>query len=288
MFENVKQGWALGKQVRKLVFSDKGLILYPVLSAIVVFVEMLVIFLSFFLTSVTFTALAGGAYATAFYIVALFLFYLVSTFTSTYILVAMLLAFRAYASGHRISIGEAFAQTRQYAKLILEWSIFFSVIIMVIRMIEQRLGALGGAIFGLVAGMAVGVATIFVVPVIIDNRAGPIKAIKLSAEFFVKNFGKTFGGFVYSDLYNLMFIAAGIVLMIAGGAAAGISPILGIAVIAFGFILLVFGIIMNFLTINVFKLILYEYTNGKGLPSGISEEYIKNAVKKKRGLLQQQ
>lgn len=278
MFENVKAGWALGKQVRKLVFSDRGLVLYPILSAVVIFAEMLVIFASFYLIAPFSHSLGPGPV----YVVALFIFYLVSTFTSTYILVALLLAFRAYASGHRISMGEAFSQTRQYAKLILEWAIFFSIVLLVIRLIEQRLGAIGRIIFGLVAGIAITVATIFVVPVIMDNRVGPIKAVKISAEFFVRNFGKAFGGFVYSDLYNLMFIASGVLLIVVGALAAGVSGMLGIAVVVFGFVLMVFGMIMNFLTINVFKLMLYEYMNGKGLPSGISEELMKNAVKRKQ------
>lgn len=283
MFENVKQGWALGKQVRKLVFSDHDLVLYPILSAVMVFAEMTAIFLSFFI----FTGFSVNANGIG-YIISLFLFYLISTFTSTYILMALLLAFRAYASGHKISMGDAFSQTRQYAKLILEWAIFFSIVLLIVRLIEQRLGAIGRLIFGLAAGIAIGIATVFVVPVIMDNRVGPIKAIKLSAEFFVRNFGKTFGGFIYSDLYNLMFIASGIVLIIVGAFAAGISIVLGMAVIVFGFILLVFGIMMNFLTLNVFKLMLYDYVNGKGLPSGISEDLMRNAVKKgRRGMFVQ-
>ena len=284
MFENVKQGWELGKQVRKLVFSDHDLVLYPILSAIVVFAEMLVIFASFFLLA-PFSYSAGPGPV---YVIALFIFYLVSTFTSTYILVALLLAFRAYAAGHKISMGEAFSQTFQYAKLILEWAIFFSIVLLIIRLIEQRLGMIGRLIFGLVAGIAIGVATIFVVPVIIDNRVGPIKAIKLSAEFFVRNFGKTFGGFVYSDLYNLMFILSGIALIVVGAIATIASLILGAAVVIFGFVLVVFGMVMNFLTINVFKLILYEYINGKGLPKGIDESLIKNVVKKGRNAPQAQ
>jgi hypothetical protein len=278
VFENIKAGWALGKQVRKLVFSDRGLILYPILSAVVVFAEMLLIFLSFFL-AVPFTYSQGPG---ATYILALFIFYLVSTFTSTYILVALLLAFRAYASGKRISLGDAFSQTRRYAKLILEWAIFYSVVIMVVRLIEARLGAIGRIIFGLAAGVAIGVATIFVVPVIIDNKVGPIHAMKQSAEFFIRNFGKTFGGLMYSDLYNLMFIAGGIAIIIIGALALSTSAILGITVAALGLILLVFGIIMNFLTINVFKLILFDYMNGKALPSGISEDLMKQSIQKSR------
>lgn len=281
MFENIKAGWALGKQVRKLVFSDHDLVLYPILSAVVIFAEMFAIFASLFIFSGFNPNVSSVAY-----IVALFLFYLVSTFTSTYILVALLLAFRAYASGHKISMGEAFSQTAQYAKLILEWAIFFSIILLIVRLIEQRLGAIGRIIFGLAAGIAIGIATIFVVPVIIDNKVGPIKAMKQSAEFFVRNFGKTFGGFIYSDLYNLMFIGSGILLIVLGALVAGASGILGVAVIIFGFILMVFGMIMNFLTLNVFKLILYEYMNGKPLPNGISEELVKNAVKKKQAQMQ--
>ncbi len=283
MFENVKQGWALGKQVRKLVFSDRDLVLYPVLSAVVVFAEMLLIFGTLIFVGFGLPgASSAGVALQVMYLAGLFIFYLASTFTSTYILVALLLAFRGYAAGKKISMGEAFSQTRQYAKLILEWAVFFSIVLMVIRLIEQRLGMVGRLIFGLAAGVTVSVATLFVVPVIIDNKVGPIKAIKQSAQFFFNNFGKSFGGLIYSDMYNLMFIGSGIALIMLGALSASVSPILGISVVVLGVVLLVFGIMMNFLTTNVFKLILYEYTNGRGLPSGIDESLIKNSVKKGR------
>jgi len=278
MFENLKAGWALGKQVRKLVFSDRQLILYPLLSSVVVFVEFFLIFASLFINSVV----TGGSVSGILYIVALFLFYLVSTFTATYILMALLIAFRSYANGHKIGMVEAFRQTSQYTTLILEWAVFYSVVLLIVRLIEQRMGAMGRLIFGLAAGVAIGVATIFAIPVILDNKVGPVQAVKQGAEFFVRNIGKAAGGLIYSDLYNLMFIIAGVGLLFLGIVAMVVSVILGGAMAIFGLILIVFGGIMNFLTSNVFKLILFEYVNGKPLPKGISKELIDRSLLKNK------
>ncbi len=279
MFQNIKAGWALGKQVRKLVFSDRRLLLYPVLMAVVVFAEMLLIF-----GSLVFGPFVGlrslGAIS---YMAALFIFYLVSTFTSTYVLVALLIGFRAYASGKPISIGESFSAASQYSKYILEWALFYSIVLMIIRALEQRLGNVGRLVLGLAAGIALSVAAAFVVPVIIDNKLGPISAMKESASFFLKNFGRTLGGLVYSDLYNLMFIASGMILIVLSAAIIlPIYSIVAIPLIIIGFAIMVFGVIMNYLTSNVFKLILYDYVRQGTLPSGIDRSLVEKSLAGKK------
>ncbi len=276
MFENLKTGWALGKQVRKLVFSDKGLVIYPILSAIVIFIELFLIFGSLVFAEF----LSPNSVADWLFVIGIFAFYLVSTFTATYILVALLLSFRAYVDGSKITMKDAFSQASKYAVLILEWAIFYSIILMIVRAIESRLGLIGRVIFGFAASIAIGVATMFAIPVIIDNKVGPIKAVKMGADFFLKNFGKTVGGIVYSDLYNLMFIVLGIVLIVIGAIAASISIILGVSILLLGLLIFAFGLIMNFLTVNVYKLVLYDYLNGGKLPKGISEDLVNQSVNK--------
>ncbi len=282
MFENLKSGWALGKQVRKLVYSDRGLIFYPILMALVVFAEFAILFLPLVITSFIYVA-SPNAVGLLGYLVVLFVFYLASAFTSTYILVALLLAFRAYAAGKPITLGVALHKTTQYTKYIFEWALFYSIILLILRIIEQRLGLIGRIILGVAAGIALSIATIFVVPVIIDNKVGPISAMKQSASFFIHNFGKTVGGLIYADLYNAMFIVAGLLIFMAGILyVARISLLGGLAVFTVGLLIFIFGIIMNYLTTNVYKLILYDYINTGKLPSGISKELVDSTMAKMR------
>ena len=96
----------------------------------------------------------------------------------------------------------------------------------------------------------------------------------------------TFGGMAYVDLYTLIFILLGFFLIIGAIFIMGslaLPLILLPLIFAVGVILIVFGLILKFTYMNVLKLILYDYFNGKGLPQGFDENTINAAMKKKRG-----
>jgi hypothetical protein len=153
---------------------------------------------------------------------------------------------------------------------------------MIIRAIEQRVGGLGGMIIGGIGSMAIAASALFVVPVIMDNKTGPIASIKLSAKMLIDHFGSTFGGMVYSELYSLGIILIGVAILIISAVATTSLGAIAIIGMALGIAIIIFGGIINYTTLNLFRLILYEYVNGKGLPEGFDEELIKNSVRQKR------
>lgn len=287
MFEKMRNGFRLGSATRKLIFKDKKLLLYPVIGAIVSLAVMAVLFvLLLFGGSITAFASSSsglsGAYSEAFGIMALFALYVLTTFTSTYVTMAMFMAYKSHRAGKQVTIAQSFIETKQYLKQIFEWAIFYGIVLMIIRAIEQRVGGLGGMIVGGIGSMAIAASALFVVPVIMDNKTGPIASIKLSAKMLIDHFGSTFGGMVYSELYSLGIILLGVAVLIMGVAAISFLGAIAIMGIALGIAIIIFGGIINYTTLNLFRLILYEYVNGKGLPEGFDEELIKNSVRQKR------
>jgi hypothetical protein len=272
MFQNIKRGWEIGKATRKLVFQEKNLMIYPIISGIAVLAEILAIFIP--------SLLLIGTSLQYYYILPLFLFYFVVTFTATYILMAMFIAFRSVTAGNKITMSQAFSQVKPYTKLVIEWSLFYSVIIMIIRLIESRMRGISGIILGAVLSMAIGFATIFVVPVILDEKLTPIKAMKRSASFIIKNFGKSFGGLLYTDLYSLAIVLIGIVIGLVG-IFVSTNTYVTISLLLVGGIILFIGIIINYLLSNVFKLIVYDFINHSKVPKGFSKEILSNAAKNK-------
>ena len=264
MFENITAGWKLGGAVRKLIFEDKKLMVFPIIAAVVILVETIAIFASLFLF---------GAGNSSPIIAWLLVYYVVVYFTSTYVLVAMLIAFRSFGAKKPVGFVEAFSKTSGYLVQIFEWAVFESIVTMIIRVIEQRLGYVGAAIFGLAASIAMGTATAFAIPVIVDKKMGPIGTLKESTNFIINNFGKTFGGLIYSELYSLIFIVVGVLMVILGLFTLGVLAVVGIA-------LIVFGGMMNYLISNVYRFILYDYMNGGKLPEGITDDMVKSSVKK--------
>ena len=275
MFENLKNGWKLGSATRKLIFGDKGLLVYPIVGGIITFLLALALFVPLVLTIAT----ASNTLILA----AVILFGFVSTFVSIYFLVALLLAFRQYSrTGKKMAIGDALAQASQYWVQILEWAVFYTIIVTILRAIESRLQGIGGFLIGAIGSMALALATIFVVPSIIDNKTGPIKSIESSVKMITKNFGATFGGIIYSDLYALMFTIPGIILFIVGIIIAFGAFIPGIALAIVGIVLFVFGMMLNYVTSNAFILILYDYVNTRKLPKGFTKEMMDKAIRKKK------
>ena len=277
MFENVSRGWKLGSEVRKLVFKDKSLFSYPILSAVISIIIAAALFIPMFFAT---------QWGTANYVIVLFVYYLLVTFISTYMLVAMLLSFRAYAKGKPISIGQALSQANSYTVQIFEWAVFYSIIMMLLRALESRSRGIAGVILSAVASFALSIAILFVIPVIIDQRAGPIKAIEGSVKFIKDNFGATFGGLLFSDLYSMMFTLGGVAILIVGVIAIAAVGAIAIGIAVIGIVLMVIGGLVGYMISNVFRLILYDYKLTGKLPAGIDAELIKGAVvSKKQGPL---
>ncbi len=276
MLSNIKKGWELGKATRKLVFKDKKLMIFPLVAAIAVIAEMVAILLP----STLFLAVNSNSFY--YFILALILFYFVVTFTSTYIIMAMFIGFRSFSNKQPIGFKDAFKQVRPYTKLIAEWSLFYAVIIVGIRLLESRIRGIAGIILGAAVAFAIGIATLFVVPVILDKKLGPIKALKESSSFIIKNFGKTFGGLAYVDLYGLAIILLGILALIAGFFLVSFNLIIGAAVILIGIGIAAIGGMITSMLSNIFRLIMYDFLSYGTIPEGFTPDMLKNAVKQKR------
>ena len=276
MLSNIKKGWELGKATRKLVFKDKKLMVFPLVAAIAVIIEIIAILLP----STLFLAVNSNSFY--YFILALILFYFVVTFTSTYIIMAMFIGFRSFSNKQPIGFKDAFKQVRPYTKLIAEWSLFYAVIIVGIRLLESRIRGIAGIILGAAVAFAIGIATLFVVPVILDKKLGPIKALKESSSFIIKNFGKTFGGLAYVDLYGLAIILLGILALIAGFFLVSFNLIIGAAVILIGIGIAAIGGMITSMLSNIFRLIMYDFLSYGTIPEGFTPDMLKNAVKQKR------
>ncbi len=281
MFENVVSGWKIASAIRKLALQDRGLLLYPIISAVIMIIEAIAVFVPLALLSLGAYSSYGGSYGILF-IIALFVYYVVVYFTATYVLVAMLLAFRSYEDGSKMGIGAAFSKASSYSVVILEWALFEAIVTMVIRAIEQRLGALGGIIFGLAASIAMSIATAFAVPVIVDKRTGPISTLKESTGFIIKNFGKTFGGLLFTDLYAMIFSFIGLGLIFVAFLSISVSIVVAVIIVVIGVIFMLYGAMLNYILGNIYKFVLYDVENGGKVPKGLTKDLLMSGVRQKK------
>ncbi len=295
MFENLKNGFKTANATRKLVFSDKQLFLYPILSVIIAIIAAILIIA---LGVIAFIALGTGATTLEMAIVFVVFFFIlvfVVTLITTYMTMAMLIAFREHnkGKGNAISFGEALRRTNPYDVLIVKWAFFYSVVYMIIHTIELAIQralsrGIGGAIISdLITGglnLALAAAIAFALPVILDEKKGPIDTLKSSASFILKNFGNTFGGLLFTELFYLIFVVIGIILIAVALLllpSTALGGALAIGLIATGIILIIVGALLRYVLFNCFKLIVYEYKTKKVLPKGFDAKLIDSSIKQK-------
>lgn len=301
---NIKNGFKVANAVRKLVFSDKGLFMYPILAIIIDLVVAALVVgvgVAIFLTGAL-SGLSTGEYILI-AIAVLFVLYFILFFVISYFTMAMLIAFREHMKGKHMGMGDALGSTSAYTTLIIKWALFYTVIITIIDIIEalvraalSRFGIAGRVISGLITGgmdLALAAAVAFSLPVILDERKGPIDALRASISFIAKNFGDTFGGLIYTEIFQIVFLLMGLGCIFLGfiaitnsGSVASASVgtllgVLGIAMLIIGFVLILVGILLRYVLFNCFKLIIYDYKTRHTLPKGFDAKLIDNSIKRK-------
>ncbi len=277
MFERLRAGWRLARSVRKAVSRDRGLFIYPVFSGLVSFAVFAIIFGTLLLS----VPVSSGNIDVIIF-AAIVLVYILTGFFSTLILLALLIAFRASVSGSPIWFRKALSEAWGYRKQAMEWSLFYTVVIMLLRLIESRFRGVGQMVIGTMGAFAIAVATFFAVPAILDYKCTPIEAVQHSVSTIRRNFGETFGGVAYVDLYTICIVLAGFAAFIAGIVLISFLPALAaVSIIILGAAVIAFGLILNYTYLNVLKLILFDYVGGKGLPAGFNPDDINSAVKKR-------
>ncbi len=279
MFEKLIAGWKVSSEVRKLVFKDKSIMIYPVVIALLSFIELIaiaaVLFIPFAISSAS--QQASNTITT----VALVLFYIAVTFTSTFLSIAMLIAFRSFLSGKKIGLMAAINEAKPYAGLAFQWALFYGIIVTVLRIFESRFRGVGSRIIGAVGSLALATSTLFVLPVILDEKAGPVDAIKKSADFIVHNLGSSFGGIVYSDIYGTLLLLGAIALAAIGFYTASFSVIAAVVLFLVAIVIFLAALLVPSTTFTLYKLILYEHVaHGTKLPDGISKEALETSIGK--------
>lgn len=276
-FTGLRAGWGLAKSVRAIVSGDRGLLIYPVVSGIIGVVLFGLSFAGALFMPLNvplhWKVIAGMAIA-----------YFITGFVSTYFLVAMLISFKSYEKGERISLGEALSRTRPYTVRILEWALFYTVLVMILRAIESRFRGISQLIVAGIGSIGITIATFFAVPAILEKKVGPIDAVKESFGTIRRTIGPVFGGVAYIDLYTLVFTLGGFLIALAGGILLpGIT--LKVVGIGAGVVLVVIGMVLNFTYFNILKLLLYDYLNEGKLPEGIDENLLQQSIRRRRSTL---
>jgi hypothetical protein len=188
------------------------------------------------------------------WLIALYPLTLVSVFFNS----ALASAAAAHFDGGRLTVGEALGAAFSRIGRIALWSLLAAGVGLVISEIASRIPG-GGRVVGWLMGAAWSLATIFVVPLLVLEDAGPIEALRGSAHLIKQRWGEGLTGVVSIGAWTaLVMIPVGVLIGI-GVIALVTNPVLGIALIAIGVVALLVVTALVSATKQVFAVALYRY-----------------------------
>ncbi len=199
------QSWALVKASAAVLRSDRKLLVFPLLSGACT----LLVVASFLVPLALGGALArldDGAPPPWAWPLA-FVFYLSQYFVIFFFNAALVGAARIRLDGGTPTVADGLRLAASRWQDILGYAAIAATVGLVLRMIEERAGFIGRWIVGLI-GVAWTVATFLAVPVLVNERLGPVDAVKRSAGLLRRTWGENLIGNIGIGLvFGLLFVA---------------------------------------------------------------------------------
>ncbi|MBI2675211.1 MAG: hypothetical protein HYX24_02035 [Candidatus Aenigmarchaeota archaeon] len=290
MFEAFSRSWEITKLSFDVIKKDRELLLFPLLAAIF----SLIFSLAMLFPTVIALILKGigpEAYGILEYVV-IFLTYLGLAVIATFFNVCVVYTTKRRFEGGNATFGESIRFGLSKIHLILAWGLVSATVGLILRVIDsmaERAGKVGYILLKITAfilGMAWSIVTIFVVPGMVYHNLGPFEAIKRSAETLKKTWGENLFRYFGLGLAQLVFVVLGLIgafilfFALGGLGAAGMIAAIAIAILYF----LAVGLIFSAAN-TIFSTALYAYADTGKLPEGYSEEIVKNAFRRRSGLV---
>jgi Family of unknown function (DUF6159) len=275
------RSWDLVQESFAILWADKQLMLFPVLSGISCVIVTLLLGASgaaIFLPAIR----AAGITAQNFpntakspeFMAAVFVFYLANYFVIVFFNVALVGVANSRLTGGNWTFdqGLQLAWTRKW--VILQWAFVAATVGMVLRMVSDRSSFIGRIVVGII-GIAWNVACYFVVPVLAFEDLSPVAALYRSAELFTETWGeRVVGGFSLGMVFFVLMLP-GFALPLVATRLWGPSGIV-IGGVAMGVYLLLLSV-MSSAVQGVFNAALYRYACDQAVPPGFSRDLIQGA-----------
>ncbi len=275
MFDTFGRSYKLVLESFNILRKDKEMMLFPVFSGVAGILVLISFILPLFFTGI----LGGdGAVGEVLYYVIIFLYYLASYFVIVFFNVGLVYCARKRLKGQNPTFMDGINAAFGNLGKIFAWALISATVGMILRALSRRSGILGRIIISLI-GMVWTLLTFFVVPVMIFEGRGVLESISKSGSLFKKTWGENVIGQFQMGLIFFLLSIPGLIFPVIGVLTGNIILIaVTVAVMVFYWVIL--GIVSSSLD-GIFKTALYEYAITGVVPSGFSEDVIRNAYRTK-------
>ncbi len=280
MFASFRRGWRMAKASGAVLKSQPILLIFPTISGIALSVLTATLAVPVLLgaaagfglgLSDNVMAALGG--------VALFLWYFLCTLVIVFCNAALVSCALQRFNGMEPSVGSGLAAAGARLPQILGWSLLAASVGLLLRgfqaLLSKRFGVIGELLRGI--GDAVwGVATYFVLPVVVTEGLGPIKAVQRSSSLLRRTWGESLAGSTGLGAVMLLFLLplAGFGALLATGAggptAISVAGVIGL--------LYALAVAVIFTTLGtIFRAAVYSYAVTDQAPPDVDADLIRSA-----------
>ncbi len=279
MFERLGNSWRLIKASASVLWADKELILFPIVSAVGVLIVMVTFAFPMFLADFFAALLDGNANFVGF--VVGFLFYTVQytviIFANSALVGAALIRLR----GGDPTVRDGFRIAWEHLPSILGYALISATVGVILRWLSER-GKIGGRIAASLLGMAWNLATYLVIPVLVVEGVGPLDGIKRSADLLKRTWGEQIAGnFSVGTVFGLLTVGLIILSIPVFVLAASADSLALIILVALGLVLTLVFIGLIHSTLNgIYVAAVYQYA-AEGESSGFFQsELVEGAFRR--------
>jgi hypothetical protein len=275
------RSWDLVTQSFKILWADKQLMLFPLLSGISCLIVTLLLGaggLAAFSPAIREAGITAQNFPhtakSPEFAAAMFVFYLANYFVIVFFNVALVGVANSRLTGGNWTFDQGLQLAWKRKWVILQWAFVAATVGMVLRALSERAGFIGRMVISII-GVAWNIACYFVVPVLAFEDLSPGAALYRSAELFTGTWGeRVVGGFSLGLVFFLLMIP-GFALWFAAIRLGGQSGLIFAGVVMGAYFLLLS--VMSSAVQGIFNAALYRYACDKEVPTGFSRDLIQGA-----------
>lgn len=279
MGQRFKNSWEMIKASAKVLNSDKRLLIFPIISSIGVIIITLPFAIPFFQSgslNKSYSLFSTNNLPLIF--IYYFLIYTVIIFFNSALVGAAIISLKG---GHP-SISDGIKVAVSHFPQVLGYAFIAATIGLLLRWIQEKLG-LFGKIFSFIANISWNLATFLVIPTLVNENIGPIKAIKRSANLLKKTWGEqiiaNIGIGIVFGLFIMGLVLIFIPLIII--TSTGNLNILGMTLGGILFLSIILIMVLSSTINTIYTAALYRYASDGVISDSFNEDTLKDSFKQK-------
>jgi hypothetical protein len=274
--EKFERSWEIMRASWDVLRQDREILVFPAITGIALILIMASFIVPIFalggLDTVHRVARHNGTVGN---LVVLFAFYFINYFVVIFFNTAIVACATIRMRGGNPTVGEGLQASGERIFEIAGWALVSASVGMILRAIEERSKLVGRIVAGLL-GMAWGITSYLVIPILVNERKGPMEAFQESARLIKKTWGEELiGGFSFGLIFLALSLPA--VLLIVGGVASG-KGFLAIGFVAVAVIYVIALSVVQAALQGIFQAALYQYAKKGETPPGFDREVLNEAI----------